>query len=299
MKIIFAIVFFIMCILNVVNAQNYSSMGDNAMKNGQYQQAIEYYSKAFDQNQSDDITKKINIAQNLKREFDEIDIAINSENFSLAEVHINNILMIDPSNNLVDEKRQLIKQKQSQKSSYKRQKRWSNFTDGFKGDDDFQEMLGGFHIRSGISLIDMTKIDNTFDQGYAIDLYYNNSNHLPITLDLGFVLGAYNYQTINFGINSSYNFSKRFTLDYGIGYQRGNIWSLDKNLSNPFFKLGITFMFNGKNWGGLNYSYIHGLNNAYPIATHNITYIFGREPAKFITSLALVVGLILLGASAR
>jgi tetratricopeptide (TPR) repeat protein len=274
-------------------------MGDEAMNNGNYQQAIDYYSKAFDQNQSDDITKKINFAQNLKKEFDEIDIAINSGNFTLAEAHINNLLMIDPSNKFIESKRQLIKQKQSQNSSYKRQRRWSNFADGFKGDDDFHEMLGGFHFRSGISLIDMTKIDNTFDQGYAIDLYYNNSNHFPITLDLGCVIGAYDYQTFNLGVNSSYNFSKRFTLDYGIGYQWGNIWSLDKNLSNPFYKLGCTLMFNGKNWGGLNYSYIHGLNNAYPISTHNITYIFGREPTKFISSLALIVGLIALGASAQ
>jgi len=299
MRKIFTIILFSMCIAKLANAQNYSSLGDEAMNNGKYQQAIDYYSKAFDQNPSDDITKKINFAQNLKKEFDEIDNAINSGNYSLAESHINNVLMIDPSNKFIESKRQLIKQKQAQNSRYKRQNQWSNFTDGFKGDYDYHDMLGGFHFRAGVSFINMTKFNNDFDQGYAVDLYYNNSNHFPFTLDLGCILGAQDFQAFNLGINSSYNFSERFTFDYGLGYQWGSIWSLNKDISNPFYKLGCTLMFDGKNWGGLNYSYIHSFNNAYPISTHNITYIVGREPTKFISSLTLVVGLIALGAMAQ
>ena len=297
MRKILAIIFFSMCMQNIVNAQNYSNYGDEAMNNGKYQEAVDYYSKAYVQNPTDELTKKINIAQNLKKEFDEIDKAIYAQNFVEAEIHINNVLMIDPSNKFIDNKRQQIKQKQAQNSRNKRQRRWNNFTDGFKGDDDFHDMLGGFHYRCGYSYVNMNSFGNSAENGYAFDIYYNNSKKLPLTFDIG-LISSYDYQSFNFGIYSSYNFSRRFTFDYGGGYQTGDIWSLNRDLSNPYLKLGCTFMFEGEYGGGLNYSYVHGFDAQTPINTHNITYIFGRKPTGWITYTALIIGLIALGSVA-
>ena len=291
-------VFFSLCLLNIINAQDYNSMGNEAMKSGKYQTAVDYFRNAFEQNPSDDITRKINLAQNLKTEFDEIDAAIRSNNVEKAEMHVNNVLMIDPTNEFIEEKRVEIKQVSQQNSKLKSRRRMANFTDGFKGGDATHAMLGGFHFRFGYSNINTSSfVDRLNDNAdaYALDMYYNNSKAFPLTFEAGFKSST-SYQGINLGALLSYKFSNHFTLDYGGGYQFGTLYAKEgldnEDFSNPYLKAGCTLMFDGKNWGGLNYSYIYGINSISTIPTHNITYIFGRAPTKWISSLALVIGLI-------
>ncbi|MFZ4401897.1 MAG: hypothetical protein ACOYO1_17845 [Bacteroidales bacterium] len=336
MRKILTIIFFSTCILNAVNAQNYSSMGDEAMNNGKYQQAIDYYSKAFDQNQSDDITKKINFAQNLKKEFDEIDIAINSGNFTLAEAHINNVLMIDPSNKFIEGKRQEIKQKQKQNSSDKSQRHWRKFTHCFKGDDDVHDMFGGFHISTGYSKInenfyypffgiDTLMPINKNNNGYNINMYYNNSQKIPLTFEFGLTVNdAYldggnrnngysqfkvSFHKLHLGLSYSIRPIKIINLDIGGGYNFGNFntytysrntptgWAplalyTDKYVfSEPYYKLGLTIMLNNKYGGGFSYHYMSNFNTENKMSFHNISYIFGKKPSLWILGLGLLLGL--------
>jgi tetratricopeptide (TPR) repeat protein len=153
MKAIFTFIFLNFFVVITSFAQDYKNLGDNAMNSGNYDQAIEYYQKDYDQNPSDDLTKLINISQKLKKEFSEVDGAISSRNYASAEQHLNNILMIDPNNKFVEQKRQQIKQNQANAKQWKREGRREKFWSGFKGDDDVHEMFGGFHFRLGYSNI--------------------------------------------------------------------------------------------------------------------------------------------------
>ncbi|MCS6980439.1 MAG: tetratricopeptide repeat protein [Flavobacteriales bacterium] len=335
MRNILTLIFFSFCIINFVTAQYYSRMGDEAMNNGEYQRAIDYYSKAYDQNPSDDLTKKINLAQSLKKEFEDIDKAISAQNFAEAEVHINNVLMIDPSNKFIEEKRQQIKQKQSQNSRAQRQKNWRHFTYVFKGDDAVHRRFGGFHISAGYSKINekfykpFFGIDTLMpisknNNGYNINLYYNNSQKIPLTLEFGFTMndaflnglrnGGYSqfkvsFHKLHFGLSYSIRPIKMLNFDIGGGYNIGNFntytcststptGSAPKELyrdkysfSEPYYKLGLTIMFNNKYGGGLSYHYSSNFNPENKMSFHSVSYIFGKKPSLWILGLGLLLGL--------
>jgi hypothetical protein len=180
---------------------------------------------------------------------------------------------------------------------YQKEKR-NNSNFGFGGSTDTHEMLGGFHYRAGFSSINTTSFDfppySDNANGYIFDIYYNNSKALPITFDIG-VQSNNNYLAGNFGAYLSCKFTKRFTFDFGGGYQAGSYYAFDsyydQSFSNAYLKAGCTLMFDGENWGGVNYSYMRSLGGQYITPSHNISYIFGREPTKWITYLALILGL--------
>jgi len=271
MQKFFTILFFNILILNVLNAQDYISLGDAAVKSGKYQSAIDYYQSAYEQNPSDDITKKMNFAQNLKKEFDAIDVALASKNTELAEQHINNVLMIDPTNTFVETKRAQIVAYEEKAKKNKQAKFKENYLSGFKGDDDKHDRFGGFHYRCGGGA------GSDFDETLTTDLYYNNSILIPFTLEVGFAWDEFFYTdaTLNYSILN------RSSLDLGGGYSN----------EGAYFKVGYTLMFDGEGWGGFNYSYKYG---NYLGSYHTISYTFGRKPTGWLTYGVILLGLLII-----
>lgn len=161
--------------------------------------------------------------------------------------------------------------------------------EGFNGDDDFHEMFGGFHYRFGLCYYNLNSFDNRSNDDFSgsyFDVYYNNSLIFPISLELG-LHGGENYNSVNFGIFTSYKIADHFTIDFGGGYESGFLSAKniedDYDFKKPYYKLGLTYMIKGKNWGGFNYTYMRAIGMKYPVPSHNLTYIFGRKPTKWLT----------------
>ena len=328
MRKILSVIFFSLCISNVIIAQDNNRMGDEAMNSGNYQKAVDHYKSAFDQNPTDDLTKKINLAQNLKKEFDEIDKAIYEQNFAVAEVHINNVLMIDPANKFIEDKSQQIKQKQSQNSKDKRQSHRRKFAYAFKGDNNVHDMFGGFHVRTGYSKInekfyypfignDTLMPINKNNNGYNIDMYYNNSQKIPLTFEFGLTMNKaflnpdeseVSFHKLHLGLSYSIRPIKMLNFDIGGGYNFGdfNVSTYSKNIptgfvrpsisdqydfSEPYYKLGFTLMLNNKYGGGFSYHYTSNFTSENKMNFHSISYIFGKKPSLWILGLGLLLGL--------
>jgi len=259
-------------LLNVLQAQDYISQGDAAVKNGNYQSAIDYYQLAYEANPSDDITKKLNFAQNLKKEFDAIDAALKSKNTDEAQLHINNVLLIDPTNKFVEAKQNEIssiieKNKQAKKDYNSRKIKYA-----LLGDDDKHDIFGGFHYRTGYELN---------YSSFVTDLYYNNSAMIPITFEL-----IINWDELLYtGILYNFSIFEKMTLDFGGGY--------DFNNEDWCFKTGTTIMFDNEGWGGINYSLTFNNYETY----HTISYVWGKNPTSAITGLGIIIGLLYLAGS--
>lgn len=186
------------------------------------------------------------------------------------------------------------KQTPTPKTKYKKKRTpVKNFINHFAGNEDRHEMFSGFHLRGGVSVTDITKYDNILSPDYSLGVFYNNSKYFPIELDLVIDFGEDHFSTFNIGLNSCYFITKRFSFDYGIGYQISNLVARDNNY---FYKLGCSIMIDANAFGGLKYSYIRSFNDAYPIATHNVSYVFGQTPTLTIFSVLLIAALAVLAA---
>ncbi len=176
--------------------------------------------------------------------------------------------------------------------------RHSSRGEGFSGDDDFHEMFGGFHYRFGFCYYNLNSFEKRYNDDFTgsyFDVYYNNSKWFPISLELG-IHGGENYNSTNFGAFTSYKLADHFTIDFGGGYESGFLSAKtiedDYDFQKFYYKIGLTYMIKGRNWGGFNYSYMRAVGMKYPVPSHNLTYIFGRKPTKWLTIGVLVLGLL-------
>jgi tetratricopeptide (TPR) repeat protein len=320
---------------SIIAQQNYAVLGDEALNNGFYQKAIEYYTKAFEQIPTDELNNKIKFAKTLKYEFDEIDKAIIMNNFQLAEVHIDNVLKINPTNKFVQNKRDLIQQKQENNRKLNYQKNWAKFSAPFKGNDDYHELFGGFHLRTGYTFIsenfyfpfvntDTLMPVNKDYNGYNVDLYYNISKKIPLTIDIGMTMNKnfiegesskVSFHKFHFGLSYAIRPFKKLNIDLGGGYNFGafSCYSYSKNttvgwsekvydtykFSDMYYKLGFTLILDNRNGGGFSYHYISDLNSKNRLSYHSISYVFGTKPTQYITSFAFIIGLLSLASAVQ
>ena len=89
-------------------AQNNESLGDKAMEQGNYEKAVEYYMAEMSKNPTDALVRKLNKAVILKYEFCSIDTAAKHHSYWEMDLHIANVLMIDPNNRFVENKGDLV-----------------------------------------------------------------------------------------------------------------------------------------------------------------------------------------------
>ncbi|MDR1341701.1 MAG: PEGA domain-containing protein [Prevotellaceae bacterium] len=173
--------------------------------------------------------------------------------------------------------------------------------EGFAGSDERHEAFGKFHLRAGYTVGGVES--SSMGSMVHLDLHYNNSRAFGINGDLGMVFGD-NAIMARAGMYSSYFMGDHFAIDYGLGYQIGEILEIDDHnnsslsgeISEPYFKLGASVMFNGNSWGGFNYSYTRGFGSGSSpkFFTHNISYTVGQFPTIVIGGVTVVVGLIAL-----
>ena len=93
-------------------AQTKYQRGERALENGNYAQAVDYFQKAYEETPNPDIHKKVIFASSLKKEFAAFEAALQNNNFTDAETHLDNVLMLDLANQFVEAKRNQIKEKQ-------------------------------------------------------------------------------------------------------------------------------------------------------------------------------------------
>jgi len=291
MRILVCIIFFIGLTSQIFSQIEYIQKSEIAIKEGNYQDAVNLLEKAYQENQTTQIKNKINFVKQLISEFEGFESAMNNKNYTQAESHLNAIQQIDPTNEFVEAKRNLLKLKQqeynAEKRKDKREKNMKNFKSSFWGDRSRQNNFGGFHLNGGFSLT--TNYYNGLNGG--ID--FTSAKALPISVQMGFVSSSeYQY----FGTNILYhNFifnQDNISLDLGLGYKWAN-----HNINTPFYKVGLTAMIDNKNWGGFSYFFEHGFDSQNSIGSHNISYIFGKEPTKYILYTSLTIGIIGLAAA--
>jgi hypothetical protein len=159
---------------------------------------------------------------------------------------------------------------------------------GFAGSQERHEAQKGFHYRFGGSVVQASQLRYGATR---IDVHFNHSRHVPLNFEWG--VGAGDILSTNLGVYSNFFFTKRFTLDYGVGYQwiEPIAWGYNGqllHLSQPYVKLGLTYLFSTQTWGGFGYYYMRGIQNGnMRIASHNFTYVMGQVPSLWLT---LVVG---------
>ena len=264
-------------------SQNYEKKAEDAINRCDYKSATEYYQKAFEKE-------------------------LNNKNFDLAETCLDNILTIDPNNKFVETKRQELKNKKKQNNQKERRHRVSrntghleNFMLGFLGSYSRHSYFGGFHYKIGMNYINATRFDNnTSDKGngFTTGLFYNNSRYFPITLELDLSVGDL-YYAINLGLFSNYFITNFFAIKYGGGYKISQLDFTNNIYDNtsPFLRLGATVMFDEEYFGGISYYCERGFSSEPQPLVHNFTYIAGTKPTLWLTSLALIIGLVAIAGS--
>ncbi|MDR1416618.1 MAG: PEGA domain-containing protein [Prevotellaceae bacterium] len=171
----------------------------------------------------------------------------------------------------------------------------NDFSDSYIDFDrnDIHQAAGGFHLKIGGG------VDDVGNPVASVGLHYNNSKAFPLNFEVG-AMGA--VEDINFivlygGMYSSLHLTEHFSIDFGGGYQWGERSSagslFDEDISQPYYKAGLSYMFKGSSWGGFNYSYQRGFaGKGTPIGTHLLTYTIGTKPTWGIIITGAVVGLI-------
>jgi hypothetical protein len=165
--------------------------------------------------------------------------------------------------------------------------------------NDIHKAAGGFHMKIGAGINDM-------GQGmlnYA--LHYNNSKFFPLNVELGGAVDPNSENAVLYGgLYSGLHFSEHFSIDFGGGYQGGerssssilhsdNLLEYDyESISQPYYKIGMSYMIKGSSWGGFNYSYQRGFGGkGTPFGMHLFTYTVGTTPTLVTIATGLVVGL--------
>lgn len=299
------VIFVLLLILPLTSvSQDYLRKGYNAEKKGNYKSATEYYLKAYELKPTTDLHEKIIFVHSLEQEFFAFEEALNDNNFEFAEACLENIIIIDPTNEFINDKQQEIKSKKKQNKKSTKQYNHANFnnnlddfSDIFKGDDDKHDFFGGFHYIIGGTYIDATMLtNNDLDKGGGLmyGIYYNNSKKIPI--NIAFQMNSNEIvQTMNFSVFSNLFFANNFSFDYGVGYKFGEYTLTGKNIntSQPFFKIGSTISIKGDTWGGFSYYFERSFVKNEPFV-HYFSYNLGRLPTLYISAFFAVITFLLL-----
>lgn len=280
---------------------------EEAMREGQYGDALENYRQVYETSHDEALLPKINLADVLKTEFDAIDMAIKYGQFDGVEAHFDNILKVDPTNAFVEGKRSEVKQA---KANYKKNnfnEKFRKATKGFRGSWEKHDNLGGLHFEVGANLNQFGPYTEKPVLGYRGKLSYGYYKAFPIVVDVNSTVYG-NYQSLGGGIGSAFTFTDRFAFNYGVGWQK-NWYSQDKSVigfahnydgtsQNFYYSLGLTYMFTfdeeitKRQHIGLNYTFNHSFGNAeHPVSSHSLSCVFSDEISLYLGILATLIGL--------
>lgn len=254
-------------------SQGKESLGDKAMASGNYEQAVEYYMAAMNENPTEALSAKLTKATMLKTEFKAIDEAIAVGNVDEAEVHIANVLTIDPGNKFVDDKRRQLSKNVTKIKT-------DNFNKGLKGifigDEEKQRIFGFLSVDQGIGITMVPGLSGnqgvTSVQRFQLKLL----SAFPVVLDFQTQMGWTQNQVMwGLGGGSCFFIGDHVTLDYGIGLQRNRMsFNANEKGKGYYYRAGVSFM--GDKNIGLSYAFNRNVNrDMAPFNSHQITLLVG------------------------
>ena len=295
-RILLSITFFLVSLI-VCQAQSKESLGDKAMASGNYEQAVTYFMDAVNQNPTEAMKNKLNLATMLRNEFRAIDQAIASQDADELETHIANVLMIDPDNKFVENKRS---QFASHSSHLKKEKTKDFLGDAldfmeetFMGSDERQENFHYFSLDEGASYVTTTGDFSGLKLAQHAQLRFYR--YFPITIDFNTQLGLKPiFEMWSVGGGSCFFIGDHISIDYGLGYHR-NMTEYKSNFTDDdifwanyygytleeyekrkdgglYYRAGLTLM--GNKGLGVSYSFNHYTNKTeHPFNAHVISMI--------------------------
>lgn len=270
------------CFIGFGYAQSLEDMGDAAFITGNFKEAESYYIQANKLDPSSVLTDKINKSKTFQTEFDIINRAIESKDYSNANTHINKILLLEPGNLGAIEKRAQLgtRQKAEKKQDFVDNK----IPKGFKGWYFNQTPRSGFSVGLGLGL---GIVSPSFYQ--TLKLSYFNYKRYPYTIDYSLhqLPLFYNIRLHGLGMGSAFFLSDKWTIDYGLGVlfsfnefvpkQFIDPETNEPTLINPethdaeleryfgvYTRAGITYRCL-KGHLGFSYSWTHGFTGQHPI----------------------------------
>lgn len=277
MKKVFFTLAFLFASLIVGYAQSKETLGDRAMASGDYAKAVEYYTQALAESSTVPLLEKLNKASLLKGEFEAMDEAVTRANAEELESHIQNVLMIDPGNQFVEEKRQQLA---GTVTAYRK----NALEDIFLGDDFRQDIFAPISFDQGVfaltSSIDGGKPRYGIFQRMSLKFY----NRFPIVVDFqtAFSIKKSNKQIdgrwlVGVGAGSCLFINDNLTFDYGGGME----WSRsdvrpDESDRGFYYRAGLTYMWD--EWIGLNYTFYRNHEHVSTSNVHSLSLIWAVGP---------------------
>lgn len=297
MKKVFFTLAFLFASLIVGYAQSKETLGDRAMASGDYAGAVEYYNQAIAESSSASLLEKLNKASLLKGEFEAMDVAVANRNAEELELHIQNVLMIDPGNQFVEEKRQQLK---NQQSSH----RGNVMRQIFLGDDYRQDVFSPISFDQGMFALTAPSVYGQPKYGIFQRVSLKFYRHFPIVVDLQ---TAFSYKklskelldnriVVGLGGGSCLFFNDNLTLDYGGGVE----WSRfdlrpDALGRGYYYRAGLTYMWD--EWIGLNYTFYRNVEQDFSSNVHALSFVWAVGPEtnhdKTLSGCIIVANLIL------
>ena len=269
------------CLVGFGYSQSLEDLGDAAFITGKYKEAENYYIQANKLDPSSVLTEKINKSKTFQAEFDIINNAIASKDYSNANTHISKILSLDPGNLWAIEKRAQIGTNQK---AAKKQDFVDKIPKGFKGWYYPHSLNKGFSAGLGVWI-----------GGHSLKASYFNYEEYPYTIDYSINYYPADVYLHGIGVGSAYFLSSQWTIDFGLGFLcsfKGFVPKLftDPETNQPTFinpetheaelkrylggytRAGITYRC-FRDHLGFSYSWTHGYKKPDFLAPINLHYI--------------------------
>lgn len=209
-------------------SQSNETLGDNAMSSGNYEQAVEYFMEAVNQNPTEALKKKLNLATILRNEFRAIDQAITNQDADELETHIANVLMIDPNNRFVENKRTQYAKRASQQKKQKTKNFFNDVFDfmgeTFLGSEERQDNFHYLSLDEGISYVTTSSSGGFNGAKMAQHFQFRYYEYFPIAVDFNTQLGIKpTFDMWSVGGGSCFFIGDHVSIDYGLGYHQNVI----------------------------------------------------------------------------
>lgn len=285
---------------------NYIQKAEEQVRTGNYEEAVKMYELAINQSPQDEgLKNKILLYSKLNDEFKALNDAIALSNPEEAKRRLENIKMIDGANPFIATKAEQIDALNRKKGQAKATRSVSKFFSIFWGNQWKHEAYGGFHSRLGALLTDVNEFQYKTGNIYPaanLSFSYTHFKSFPFTILAGVHYGTHRGVYADFGY-SLISFRKFFYIEACAGYAYGKVYATKTNLLNErvdatlttggfYAKARATLMFHNSGGGGLSYSYTYPFNQNPWMPTHEISYVFGTKPTKYVAMVAFVGGLI-------
>lgn len=147
------------------------------MEQGNYEKAVEYYMAEMSKNPTDALVRKLNKAVILKYEFSSIDNAVGHDNYREMDLHIANVLMIDPNNRFVENKGDsYAKSIASVKKDF--------LSSVFLCDKKKMDVFGMASFEQGVNLLAYPSQNDSIRGVTSAQRFYMRFSPFPVTLEV-------------------------------------------------------------------------------------------------------------------